>query len=45
MKAYHFEGEEKIPSPALIYYPEINVYNGRKSIQMVIRHYRFPEFP
>lgn len=29
----------------VIYYPEINVYNGRKSIQMVIRHYRFPEFP
>lgn len=29
----------------VVYYPEINVYNGRKSIQMVIRHYRFPEFP
>ena len=29
----------------VVYYPEINVYNGRNSIQVVIRHYRFPEFP
>lgn len=25
----------------IIYYPEINFYNGRKSIQIVIRQYRF----
>ncbi len=34
MKAYHFDGEEKIPSPALIYYPEIIAENTRKCIAL-----------
>ena len=29
----------------VVYYPEINEYNGNRSIQIVIRQYRFPEIP
>lgn len=29
----------------VIYYPEINEYNGRRSLQIIIRQYRFPESP
>ena len=29
----------------VIYYPEINEYNGRRSIQIIIRQYRFSESP
>ncbi|MCR4629983.1 MAG: hypothetical protein K5760_10325, partial [Clostridium sp.] len=25
----------------IVYYPEINEYNGRKSLQAVVRRYRF----
>ncbi len=27
----------------VIYYPEINEYNGRRTLQIIIRQYRFPE--
>lgn len=31
-------GKQKI---AIVYYPDINVYQGRESLQVIIRHYQF----
>ena len=31
-------GKRKI---SIVYYPDINMYQGRESLQVIIRHYQF----
>ena len=34
------KGEEK-RKISIVYYPDINMYQGRESLQVIIRHYQF----
>ena len=34
-----FQGQENAVTLSFIYYPSVNEYRGRKSLQMIISHY------